>query len=194
MWLCKIRLSAVQWVRPGSRNVVCCSPHFSCRCVAVSSLHPLHRLRYRSCVLFDLYFFVRRRVFVFSFRLVQAAFDACSKQFGPLNGILSNSNDCIDLVTSTIAAKRVSGADYPTIRVGCGGGRNPGKRESVFKLPTRYPRGRASECVCAMIRQHCEPVPTLRRVRCMYMYDPVRVATHHRSICTTLCHSDWGPT
>lgn len=47
------------------------------------------------------------------FRLVQAAFNACSKKFGALNGILSNHNDCIDLVTSTIAAKRVSGAGYP---------------------------------------------------------------------------------
>ncbi|CAM9779648.1 unnamed protein product [Ectocarpus sp. 12 AP-2014] len=37
----------------------------------------------------------------------EAAFDACSKAFGPFQGILVNVNDCFDLVTSVITAKRV---------------------------------------------------------------------------------------
>ncbi|CBJ29255.1 conserved unknown protein [Ectocarpus siliculosus] len=36
-----------------------------------------------------------------------AAFDTCSKAFGPFHGILVNVNDCVDLVTSVITAKRV---------------------------------------------------------------------------------------
>ncbi|CAM9243873.1 unnamed protein product [Ectocarpus sp. 12 AP-2014] len=37
----------------------------------------------------------------------EAAFGTCSKASGPFRGILVNVNDCVDLVTSAIAAKRV---------------------------------------------------------------------------------------
>ncbi|CAM9184652.1 unnamed protein product [Ectocarpus sp. 12 AP-2014] len=37
----------------------------------------------------------------------EAAFGTCSKAFGPFQGILVNVNDCVDLVTSAIKAKRV---------------------------------------------------------------------------------------
>lgn len=40
--------------------------------------------------------------------LVQAAFGTCSQAFGPFQGVLVNVNDCVDLVTSVITAKRVS--------------------------------------------------------------------------------------
>ncbi|CAB1099187.1 unnamed protein product [Ectocarpus sp. CCAP 1310/34] len=37
----------------------------------------------------------------------EAAFGTCSKAFGPFQGYLVNVNDCVDLVTSAITAKRV---------------------------------------------------------------------------------------
>ncbi|CAM9686307.1 unnamed protein product [Ectocarpus fasciculatus] len=37
----------------------------------------------------------------------EAAFDTCSKAFGPFQGVLVNVNDCVDLVTSVVTAKRV---------------------------------------------------------------------------------------
>ncbi|CAM9892349.1 unnamed protein product, partial [Ectocarpus fasciculatus] len=47
----------------------------------------------------------------------EAAFDACSKAFGPFQGILVNVNDCIDLVISVITAKRVDLFNIMSLRL-----------------------------------------------------------------------------